>query len=164
MRVETGKIAFYTPRGGQIQVRLGGPNWENKGDVSSVERNGALFLEGAPPDPKKEGFLDWSNQKVIFAMSDKDIAAILFGLTTIGVKQISAVHANEDKTIVKTFGIKQGDKPDREGNPTYLLSLSSAEKDEARINVNVFVSAADLYRLKLVLANAIPYMLGWHTV
>lgn len=159
---------FFSPKGGQLQFAVGSPRWSAPEErdgvlVSHVAKEGAVFIEGAPPDPTTEGRLDWKNKKIVFALSDKDIAAIIDGIETLAVDRggnlVNLTHTTgpENAEIVKYFKIKPG-TADRNGNPTYLMELA----DTATKNrVSVFVGRPELTRLRLLLTGAICHTLGW---
>lgn len=157
----TGKTAFYQPGGGQIQLSLIPPRWRvyNSTDTATIEKNGAMLLEGAPPDPNRDGFLDWENNKIIFALGEKDIAETLY-LVSKGIN-VNLIHSNSDKTIVKTFKIERGNK-NRNGIDTYKLVLLEKNNDLKKKGISVFITAIDLTRFMKVCEQGIPYIMGWH--
>lgn len=156
---------FYSPKGGQLQFAVGSPRWRSTTDdqgvtVTRIEKEGAVFVEGAPPDPANEGKLDWKNKKIVFALSDKDIGPIVAALGKETVVDstglmVSLVHTVGE--VTKSFKIRVGTN-DRAGNPTYLLELAD---NSTKNKVSIFVSTADVVRLRLLLESAIPQVLGW---
>jgi len=162
---------FYSPKGGQLQFAVGVPTWKepelkNGQLISYVEKEGAVFIEAAPPDPNTEGKLDWKGKKIVFALGDKDIAAIVNALTTGRVDKngnlvnITHTTGSEDSPIVKYFKIRPG-KDSPTGEPTYGMEVADMS---TKNKVSVFVGAVDLTRLRLLLASAMPRILGWDRV
>lgn len=158
---------FYSKSGGQLQFAVGSPRWGAPEDkdglqVSYIDKEGAVFIEAAPPNPEDPGKLDWKNRKIVFALSDKDIAAIVDALESGEVDNrgdlVNLTHTTgpENAPIVKYFKIKPG--APFNGKPTWLLEVSD---QSARNKVSVFVGRADITRLRLVLAGAINKVLGW---
>jgi hypothetical protein len=159
---------FYSPRGGQLQFAVGSPRWGAPEDkdgllVSYIDKEGAVFIEAAPPNPEDPGKLDWKNKKIVFALSDKDIAVIVDALETgaldKGGNLVNLTHTTgpENAPIVKYFKIKPG-TPAPDGRPTFLMEVAD---QSAKNKVSVFVGRADITRLKLVLAGSINKVLGW---
>lgn len=159
---------FYSPKGGQLQFAVGSPRWGAPEDkdgipVSYIQKEGAVFIEAAPPNPEDPGKLDWRNRKIVFALSDKDIASIVDALET-GVLDKSGNLVNlthttgpDNAPIVKYFKIKPGTAgPD--GKPTFLLEVAD---QSTKNRVSVFVGRADITRLKLLLTSSIGKILGW---
>lgn len=158
--------SFYSLKGGQIQVCVGSPIWETskaKASVETVKKEGAVFLEAAPPSATNPGKLDWENKKIVFAMSDIDIAATVSGLRlrNPNVKDkpiVSLVHVTE-KDGDKSFRISFGNV-NQKGAQTYFMELIDSNKNKVSINV----LDADLLRLELYLVSALPKILGWDAV
>lgn len=159
---------FYSPKGGQLQFAVGSPRWGAPEDkdgvqVSYIDKEGAVFIEGAPPNPEDPGKLDWKNRKIVFALSDKDIAVIVDALETNvldrGGNLVNLTHTTgpENAPIVKYFKIKPG-TANQDGRPTFLMELAD---QSSKNKVSVFVGRADITRLKLVLSNSISKILGW---
>jgi len=154
---------FFSKTGGQFQFAVGSPTWKppettDGRKISWVQKNGAVFVEAAPPDPSNPGKLDWKNNKVVLALSDKDIGDILYAIRlnkpTPDGELVKIFHSNDDKTIVKTFRIAKGTKD------TYRLALS-LKRPSKSTNVAVYVSGADIMRLVTLLESALPMVLGW---
>jgi hypothetical protein len=158
---------FYSKSGGQLQFAVGSPRWGAPEDkdglqVSYIDKEGAVFIEAAPPNPKDPGKLDWKDKKIVFALSDKDIATIVDALESGEVDNrgdlVNLTHTTgpENAPIVKYFKIRPG--APFNGKPTWLLEVSD---QSAKNKVSVFVGRADITRLRLVLANSINKVLGW---
>lgn len=152
---------FYSPKGGQIQFAVGSPRWstpEESGDgrlISRVIKDGALFIEAAPPDPAREGFLDWANRKIIFALSEKDIGACYHAITKREPDRNGCLVNLTHKTgedVVKYFKIKPGQ------SGTFLLELADAT---TKTRVSVFINEQDMARLELVMLSSFSHVLGW---
>ena len=159
---------FFAPKGGQLQFAVGRPRWSTPEEkdgvlVSYVVKEGAVFIEAAPPDEKNEGKLDWKNRKIVFALSDKDIAAVVDGIVTRtqdrGGNLVNLTHTTgpEGAEVVKYFKIKAGN-PRQDGSPTFLMELADAS---TKTKVSVFVGNPELTRLRLLLESAIGTVLGW---
>lgn len=162
---------FFSPKGGQLQFAVGSPRWsppEEKDGVlvSYVAKEGAVFIEAAPPDEKNEGKLDWKNRKIVFALSDKDIAAIVDGIITRAQDKngnlVNLTHTTgpDGSEVVKYFKIKVGN-PRPDGTPTFLMELADVS---TKTKVSVFVGFQELTRLRLLLESAIGTVLGWDEV
>jgi hypothetical protein len=162
---------FYSPKGGQLQFAVGSPRWGAPEDkdgvqVSYIEKEGAVFIEAAPPNAQDPGKLDWKNKKIVFALSDKDIATIVDALETNTVDKngnlVNLTHTTgpENAPVVKYFKIKPG-TPSPDGRPTYLMEVAD---QSTKNKVSVFVGRQDITRLKLVLSNSIMKILGWDEV
>jgi len=165
---------FFSKSGGQFQFSVGAPQWREpeahgQGEVSWVDKSGAVFVEAAAPDPNNPGRLNWKEGKVVLALSDKDIGQILYGIRTRQSAEdgelVKIVHSNADRSVVKTFLIKKGQPG------TYLLAISQNKTSESsgmdltnRINVSVYISGPDLLRLTSLLEAALPVVLGWDKV
>lgn len=172
----TGRLDFYMPKTGQLQFSVSGPkhfydwnkwSFQNPG-VANVEREGAVFLEGAPPLEGTEK-LDWANKKIIFAIGDKDIGELLWGLQSMQGKAegiVKITHAPEDdaKNNNKTFTIKKSIyKSPRDGDvPQWQLILSEIKDGQEKSKVSAFIKGPDMMRLKLFLETSLPYILGFH--
>lgn len=167
-KYRTPSLDFYMPKTGQLQFSCGGPTWReptlNNGVLDYVcERPGAVFVDGAPPDPNNPGRLDWANQKIVFAMSDKDIGEVLYAMNH--GKDVRLIHApNEnDKTKTKTFSIQKG-----EGG-TFKIALSDSVTPrngsvKTPVNVSAYIKGGDMMRLVKYLETVLPFIMGCHKV
>ena len=154
---------FFSKTGGQFQFVVGSPTWKNPEDsngksISWVYKQGAVFVEAAPPDPNNPGRLDWKNKKIVLALSDKDIGEILYGIRvnkpSNSGELVKIFHSNDDRTVVKTFKILQG------RDETWALSLH-AKAPGVDTKVHVYIKGPDLMRLTTLLQSALPVVLGW---
>jgi hypothetical protein len=164
------------PSTGQFQLTASAPkyvydwsNWSSaRPGVAQVERDGAIFIEAAPPvenNDKANPRLDWKGKKIIFALSDKDIGELLWGIALMQGQSESAVkitHAPEDdsKNNNKTFSIRKSTH-EKYGTQWQLL-LSEVRNGQEHSKVSVFIKGPDLMRFKLFLEAAYPYILGFH--
>ncbi len=164
-------VDFYQPKGGQLQFSVAPPryrdaeinaNYPNDAGIRWASKMGAVFIEAAPPDPNSDGRLDWSNKKIVFALSDKDIGALLWGLACKD-DRISVIHApdEDNRQNSKTFAISKGKDNPRTKQPTWNLSLTE-KKDGNENRVSVFVGGPDIMRLKVLLEQSLPFILGAH--
>ena len=160
-------ISFYGEKGGQLQFCVGGPRWratEYRNDTDSgvrwADKVGAVFVEAAPPDPNNPGKLDWTNKKIVFALSDKDIGSILYAVRK--GQEARILHANDDKTDTKRFQI--GTANEFRGRQTFPVSLQHHKADGSESRVSVFLDGGDLMRLTILLEQAMPYILGANRV
>lgn len=161
----TPTMDFYLPSGGQIQLSVAGPRYRGveRDDPTDPgmawpEKLGAVFVEAAPPDKEKDGFLDWRNKKITFAMSDKDIGQVIAYFRGED-ERLSVVHAPEnDRSQSKTLSVRRGmfkEKPQWE-----MRLVEKRGTDE--IAVKVFLTTADVTRLCLFLESALPYIFGFN--
>ena len=167
LRTKTSTINFFSERGGQIQFGIIPPRYEvieRDGKSSRViSRDGAVLVEGAPPNPEKPGYLDWENKKVTFSLGDKDIGDILYALSRGNVNKngelVSLYHKNVvgETEVGKTFKIKPGEQ-NSSGQSTFLVEISDVTNKR---RVSIFVTGADLMRLEVGLRAALPLVLGW---
>ena len=157
---------FFSKTGGQFQFAVGSPTWKppestDGKSIAWVKKNGAVFVEAAPPDPSNPGKLDWRNNKVVLALSDKDIGDLLYAIKKNKPDNDGVLakifHSNEDRSIVKTFRIAKGN------GDTYKLSLTLKSPSKST-SVNVYVTASDIMRLVTLLQSALPMVLGWDKV
>lgn len=155
---------FYSPTMGQLQFAVGSPTWKAPEDkngqkVSYVAKEGAVFIEAAPPDKTREGKLDWENKKIVFALSDKDVATIVYALERNKVDKngnlVNITHTNGD--VVKYFKIRPG-QPNKDGDMTYGLEVQDMS---TKNKVGAYVLGPDLMRLKILLEHAMTKILGW---
>ena len=158
---------FYQPSGGQLQFSCAPPRYKapeksgpDDAGVAWSSKMGAIFIEAAPPNENKDGKLDWKNKKMVFAMSDKDIGEVLWGLACKS-GDIRIVHAPEDdaKNNNKTFRLQKG--KEFKGQPQWVLSLTE-KKNGVDTKVSVFIKGPDLMRLKTLLEQGLPYIMGCH--
>lgn len=158
-------VDFYMPKGGQLQFSVAPPRYRSleisQGETYGVrwtDKAGAVFIEAAAPNPNREGRLDWKN-KIIFALSDKDIGQILWGWETKS-DMIRITHAPGDdaKSNNKTFSIK---RDEYNGKPQWTLALQEKKNGESK-SVSVYVSGPDMMRLRTLLVSAFPFILGSH--
>lgn len=163
---KTSTINFFQPKGGQLQFSVAGPTYKDpeksfdgKPAFCWPQKMGAVFIEGAPPIPNSER-LDWANKKIVFALGDKDIGEIIWGLT-IKQPEIKLIHSMDEtnRKNSKTFRINR--EADWNGTPQWSLSLEES-KDGERNKVSMFIKGPDLMRLKLLLEHSIPYIIGAH--
>ena len=167
VRTKGSSTNFYSEKGGQFQFSLISPKYvlqEKNGIVSRlVERDGAVLIEAAPPDPDKQGFLDWKNRKITFSLSDKDIGDIVYslekGILNKNGELVCIYHKNQKGEIEtsKVFKIKPGNQ-NSQGQTTFLVEIYDATNKN---KVSVFIIGSDLMRLKLALESAFPLVLGW---
>jgi hypothetical protein len=167
------------PASGQIQMTAAAPrynyDWKSwsltRPGLAQIERDGAIFVEAAPPvenNDKNNPRLDWANKKIIFAMSDKDIGELLWGLALMQGKDegfVKIAHAPEDnpKDNNKSFSIRKSIYNSPKGPiPQWQLSLSEVKDGQERSKVSVFIKGPDLMRFKLYLETSLPYILGLH--
>lgn len=164
---KTNSINFYQPSGGQLQFSVSGPSYKpaerffkDKPKVRWPQKMGAVFVEGAPPiqgsNPPK---LDWTNKKIVFAIGDKDIGQILWAFAN--KSDIRIVHAPDDnaKSNNKTLAIKRA--KDWNGQPQWSLSLTEKKNGETN-SVSMFIKGPDMMRLKNLLEQSLPYIIGAH--
>lgn len=156
---------FYQQSGGQLQFSAAGPRYrdaEKSGPsdpgVAWSSKMGAVFVEAAPPHPTDEGKLDWNNQKIVFAMSDKDIGEIVWGLKT-NKEEIRLVHAPDDdaRNNNKTFRLKK--EKEYRGEPQWSMSLTE-RKNGQDTRVSIFIKGPDVIRLQLLLESSLPVIMG----
>lgn len=159
---------FYQQSGGQLQFSTAGPKYRspektdaNDPGIAWSSKAGAVFIEAAPPDPNNKERLDWANSKIVFAMSDKDIGEIIWGLKT-NAADIRLVHAPEGadaKNNNKTFRLKR--EADWNGQPQWSMSLIEKRNADQK-KVSIFVRGPDIIRLQLLLETSLPIIMGVH--
>ena len=115
---------------------------------------GFLLVEASPTIGKN--IYDWT-QKVKFAMSAEDIARFLIFSRKDG--KIFHQYGGKNKTLELRTGHE-----DRDGFPTWLLTLSEWSSDQNRRSVTVPISAVEMTVLKRLFETAIPATMGWNTL
>lgn len=167
---------FFSKSGGQLQFSVASPRYREaqssqQGDpgIRWPQRNGAVFIEGAPPLGDGSDNLDWANKKIVFALSDKDIGEILFrmALAQSSPKDfplaIKLLHAPEDKDSRlnnKTFMLKR--ESDYKGEPQWSIGIYEKAEGKPDNKVSIFLKGPDYMRLKALLEAALPYTMGLH--
>ena len=114
---------------------------------------GFILVEASPTIGKN--IYDWSN-KIKFAMSPEDIARFLIFSRKDG--KIFHQYGGKNKTLELRSGYE-----DRDGFPTWLLSLNEWSGDQDRHSINIPISAVEMTVLKRLLETAIPTTMGWNT-
>ena len=155
---------FYQQSGGQFQFSAAGPRYrdpESNGSGDSVawsSKPGAVFVEAAPPDPANKDRLDWTNSKIVFAMSDKDIGEIIWALKT-GAPEARLVHAPDENAREnnKTFRLKK--EQEFRGQPQWSMGLTE-KKNGTEKRVSIFIKGPDVIRLQLLLESSLPIIMG----
>jgi len=113
---------------------------------------GFLLVEASPTIGKNT--YDWS-RKVKFAMSPEDIARFIIFSRKDG--KIFHQYAGKNKTLEL-----KGGHEDRDGLPTWLLTLSEWSGDQDRRSVTIPISAIEMTVLKRLFETAIPATMGWN--
>ena len=156
----TCSMNFFGEKGGQLQFTCAPPRYRApENDIIWPDKSGAVFIEGAPPDPNNPGFLDWKNGKIVFALADKDIGDLLAAIANQADGKV--IHTTNDDKDVKTFRIS-APKPFN-GKNTYNLSLQMKSNGAER-SISLFINEGDLIRLRVYLAASLPYILGLHNL
>jgi hypothetical protein len=122
---------------------------------------GAVFVEGAPPDPERPGKLDWTKGKVVFALADKDIGQIIAAIRN--REAVKVIHTTGDgaNEMVKTFEV--GAPTEFKGRNTYNIGLRQKQNGEEK-RISLFINEGDIVRLQLTLQAALPYILGFQNL
>ena len=117
------------------------------------KRGGAVFLEAA--SAKAERLYDWEN-KIVFALSPKDIGMLLVGFKQGKAKIFHDPGAQTESqgNIVKTLFLQSASPG------TWFLTLTE-KQGEAEKQFKVSVTSDEARVLSELLAYSLPQLLGW---
>lgn len=152
MEMKAGDLDFFRKKLGTLRFGFSGPKFSNKGEVAYLEKEGAIWVEGAKCLEGQDK-CDWDN-KVVMKLGRMDIAALVTGfrLTKTG-KVAELVHKTESGTSSMI-----AEHTDREGS--FKFTIFNTRGEEKR-NFSIYLDTREVYQVVTCLEYALPKMLNW---
>lgn len=135
-------------------------------------REGAVFLDVAPTTAPN--VYDWKDQKIIFALSVKDIGQLLYKVRVASTGRDRAPTAEEINSQTLSLVHDPNMKGENQGKTVKRLTLSfpkgthaggmlkvTSKNEEAEKNVTIPLTGDELLTLVMLLEAALPVMLSW---
>jgi hypothetical protein len=149
MSKRSGIYAIYKGKGCAKFSQLP-PRFKQQGEVSFVDKNGAILLEVAPGNGDRNNPQWFWDQKITFAIGIPDVCALL---EKGGEKRLFHDHGGTPKVLQFTPG-----EGKYEG--TWMMNISQG-KGSDRKSISVPFSGGEWAVLLRLLVGSVPMMLNW---